>query len=503
MPWASSASGAILALTALAFSTDTAEPQDAKWALILALGALGLVLCRRISLLGILVLAMMAWGCFSLAWSADWRNGIVVMTHAGALLGCSLLAVRAAHVAPSALAAAMIGTCAIWVFGPPWLFGGFGNRNFAAEFVLMAAPFAWLSPLRWWALLAGGWIVVDNHGALKWLAMALGAAGLAVLPAWRRRDLGPALGALGGILAIALLVAWPAKLLTSLKARGELGWNTLAMIADRPFFGWGLGSFNAVYPDYSERHRAVLGDWTVLESAARFAGASHNEFLQLHAELGLVGWALFLGCIAVLGRHAWTKRRDRLDLAAMASLGIGSTLALIAFPFQNAATAAVAGLSVAILARGLTAWMLPKARLVATGLAAGWLLWALPKQVVASVHYGAAVRTGNAHPAFALVADLKAIEAWPYLRGPRHQLALLLSGAIEQPGFQIDPREADRWYRISVSAAGNDPAVLLARLAYLAHAGRMDEPEAHSTFRALVERHSLRPGVKALAEMVR
>lgn len=493
----------ILALTALAFSTDMAEPQDAKWTMILVLGALGLVLARRLNAVGAIALALLAWGAVSLSWSADWRNGIVVMTHAGALLGCSLLAVRAAHVAPSALATAMIGAAVIWVFGPPWLFGGFGNRNFAAEFVLMAAPFAWLSPLRWWALLAGGWVVIDNHGALKWLALALGLGSVVVLPAWRRRDLGPALGAFAGLLGIMLMVAWPDKLLTSLKARGELGWNTLAMIADRPFFGWGLGSFNAVYPDYSERHRAVLGDWTVLESAARFAGASHNEFLQLHAELGLVGWALFLACIVVLARHAWRKKRDRLDLAAGASLGVAALLSLIAFPLQNAATAMVAGLSVTILARGLTAWTLPRARLLATGLAAGWLIWTAPRQVLASVHYGAAVRTGNAHPSFALLADLKAIEAWPYLRGPRHQLELLLSGAVEQPGFQIDPREADRWHRISVSAAGNDPAVLLARLAYLAHAGRMDEPEAHSTFRALIERHSLRPGVKALAEMVR
>lgn len=501
MSWASSASGAILALTVLAFSTDTAEPQEAKWALILALGALGLVLSRRLNVIGFLALIMLGWGAISLSWSVDWRNGIVVMTHACALLGCSLLAVRAAHVAPLALASSMIGACLIWVFGPDWLFGGFGNRNFAAEFVLIAAPFAWFSPLRWWALLAGGWIVLDNHGALKWLALALGLGALVVMPAWRRRDPVPALGAVAGLLAIMLMVAWPEKLLTSLKARGELAWNTMAMIADRPFFGWGLGSFNAVYPDYSERHRAVLGDWTVLESAARFAGASHNEFLQLHAELGLVGWVLFLACIAVLARHAMRKKRDRLDLAAGASLMVTALLSLFSFPLQNAATALVTALSVAILARGLTCWTLPRARLLATGAASLWLLWAMPKQLLASIHYGAAVRTGNAHPSFALIADLKAIEAWPYLRGPRHQLSLLLSGAIEQPGFKIDPREADRWHRISVSAAGNDPAVLLARLAYLAHAGRMDE--GHETFRALVERHSLRPGVKALAEMVR
>ena len=33
----------------LAFSTETAEPQDAKWALILVLGAFGLVVAKRIN----------------------------------------------------------------------------------------------------------------------------------------------------------------------------------------------------------------------------------------------------------------------------------------------------------------------------------------------------------------------------------------------------------------------------------------------------------------------
>lgn len=498
--WVSLASGATLALATLAFSLETAEPQQAKWTAILVCGAMGLLLVRRVSLLGVLILAMMAWGLLSLQWSADWRNGIVVMTHAGALLGCSLLAVRAAHVAPLVLGAGMVFASIVWTLGPDWLFGGFGNRNFAAEFVLLAAPFAWFSPIRWWALASGAILLIDNHGALKWLAATGVVSGLALYPAWKRGDWGPAI--VSGVAATALvLIFLPERVSQSLLARVEIGWNTLAMIADRPLFGWGLGSFNAVYPDYSERHRAVIGDWTVLESPTRFAGASHNEFLQLHAELGLVGWVLFLACIAVLLRYAWSKKRDDLDRASLLSLLICAFLALISFPLQNAATAMATGLSVAILARGQTVWIVPRAGLLATGAVASFLLWTAPQVHWASFYYGVAVRLGNVDPRTALVYDLKAIEAWPYLRGPRHQLELLLSGALEKGGIEIDRSTADRWHRISVSAAGNDPAVLMSRLAYLASVNEFDGQEARQTLVLLAERHSLRPGVKALAHL--
>lgn len=458
-------SGAILALLTLSFSVETAEPQQAKWSLILVIGALGL-LARKANVLAFLAVALIAWGAVTLSWSADWRNGFVIVIHALAILGlCSWGLWRQA---PIALGLACIGVAAIWGFGPEWLFGGFGNRNFAAEFLLMAAPFAFLHPrLRYPALLCVAWVLSNNYGALKWLACGAILTALVMIPAWRRREIAISITGALGCIAIFLTLAWSPRLQTSLLARVELGWNSLAMIADRPFYGWGLGSFNAVYPDYSDRHKAILGDWSILDGPLRYAGAAHNDWLQLHLELGMVGWAMAIAFLALLIRHFYRKPKDRLDWAAGISLMTGGLLALFSFPFQNAATCIVAVVSVCAIARGMETFGLTRWRPFVGPCLTAFVLWTVWPQHLASIHYGVAIRTALDNATYAYLADLKAIEVWPYARGPRHQAEIMMAGAMVRQGATVSPEIAEQMHRISRSAAGNDRGIALAHLAYL------------------------------------
>lgn len=65
--------------------------------------------------------------------------------------------------------------------------------------------------------------------------------------------------------------------------------DTLAMVADQPWFGFGAAAYRWVYPHYRHHLTQYLDP--------QFA---HNEYLQLLAENGVVGAALLLGCLAVL-----------------------------------------------------------------------------------------------------------------------------------------------------------------------------------------------------------
>jgi len=59
--------------------------------------------------------------------------------------------------------------------------------------------------------------------------------------------------------------------------------STLTMIAERPFFGHGLGSFVAEYP------RFRLPEYFLRRSATNITDHAHNELLEIAAEQGLVG----------------------------------------------------------------------------------------------------------------------------------------------------------------------------------------------------------------------
>jgi len=74
--------------------------------------------------------------------------------------------------------------------------------------------------------------------------------------------------------------------------------NSLAMVRDQPIQGVGLGSFEAAYPLY---HNAMVND--IQYTQHLWIGGSHNDPLQMLAELGLIGFTLAALCLVMLSRY--------------------------------------------------------------------------------------------------------------------------------------------------------------------------------------------------------
>jgi O-antigen ligase len=84
----------------------------------------------------------------------------------------------------------------------------------------------------------------------------------------------------------------------------------LAMLADHPLLGVGIGNYVPVYPAY-----AVPGWKDPL-------GHAHNQYLNVAAETGLVGLAAYLIFLAAWAGHAWGAVRSLSGYAQGVALGV-------------------------------------------------------------------------------------------------------------------------------------------------------------------------------------
>ncbi len=71
--------------------------------------------------------------------------------------------------------------------------------------------------------------------------------------------------------------------------------DTLHMFRQRPLLGWGLGTFPVVYPQF----RTFYTNF--------FVNQAHNDYLQLLAETGVLGFATMVWFVIVLYRKALSK----------------------------------------------------------------------------------------------------------------------------------------------------------------------------------------------------
>jgi O-antigen ligase len=120
------------------------------------------------------------------------------------------------------------------------------------------------------------------------------------------------------------------------------------MIFDRPFSGVGAGAWEVDAPLYQAAGSQLETDYY-----------AHNEFLQLLAEYGLVGWAALIGLLSYLARSAWRSWRDRspqgMEEGSLRAVALSSLLALLivscaGFPWRLATTGAMFALCLGILA---------------------------------------------------------------------------------------------------------------------------------------------------------
>ncbi len=270
---------------------------------------------------------------------------------------------------------------------PGWLtdfkgrsFSSFGNPAFLGGYLVLLLPVAiWFlltarSKWRYFAvgltaLLLAGLAASYTRGA--WLGLAAGLPVFFVLYYYSRpekRVLTPTVAMIGGLVLLALL-AFPgnlARLVSIFDLFGEgaqgrfLMWRvTLAMIVDNPFLGIMPGSYLYLYPEYQ----------IPLVSLYRylFTGQAHNDYLQLLAEFGLVGFTLLLlplwGLTRRLGQ-SWRERRPSgMEAALLGGLVALAVHALFNFPLYILPSAVAALLFFCMLHGSLTparrVWSLP------------------------------------------------------------------------------------------------------------------------------------------------
>jgi O-antigen ligase len=92
--------------------------------------------------------------------------------------------------------------------------------------------------------------------------------------------------------------------------------NTLKMVADRPLFGSGLGTFGALYPPMQG------------ETGPVFLEHAHNDYLEFLAELGFGGFALLLGGVLLMLGVSFLVWRTRKQ-PEVAGLALGGLISVI------------------------------------------------------------------------------------------------------------------------------------------------------------------------------
>jgi O-antigen ligase len=148
--------------------------------------------------------------------------------------------------------------------------------------------------------------------------------------------------ALGGAYKIAepsilIRLAKTEEQLATMRAQGTIGsrvalyTDTWHMARDRPWFGWGMGSYPTVFYSYNTQQAGP-------DRLPKFYWDAHSDWLQSLAELGFVGTSL-IGLLGLLPLLSLRRRHLRSPITAYLLGGCGLILlyAWVEFPFGNVA----------------------------------------------------------------------------------------------------------------------------------------------------------------------
>lgn len=386
-------------------------------------------------------LALLGYALVSIAWSHPYLAGVEAVRWAlfSLLLGLGLqtlgrgpLQRLAWAIHWGAVLAALWAALQFW-FDVRWISQGpnpastFVNRNFFAEYLVCTLPYSVLLLARTQAplqrlLLAfstGFNVVALCMAGTRSALLALGLLALLLpwvlwvwrrplgLLAWPRAQRWAVAGVLlGTVLALGQIPTHNAQLLQdhareqrgltplqrslartgslatareyqegSFSVRWRMWQDTTRMVAAHPLAGVGAGAWEVQIPRYQQGDSPLETDFY-----------AHNEFLQLVAEYGLLGWLVGLGLLATLalaGRRTWALRPGAVGTAgdgadpgaggpspglpegALRAVVLASLLALLVvslagFPWRMACTGA-------LFALGLGALGASDARLAAQG----------------------------------------------------------------------------------------------------------------------------------------
>jgi hypothetical protein len=274
----------------------------------------------------------------------------------------------------------------------------------------------------------------------------------------------PFFAAIGGIGVIGVLAYYTGD---NLWFRVAMWADTLVMWADAPFFGHGLGSFNYLYPDYMMASDVGADQFF---NSQMWAVAAHNEYVQILAELGVVGFGLAGAFIWLV--HGYSSKRSGIQTAALVSLVVAGSLAFMEFPLQNAGTGALVAVGFAILTRqsipgrGIS---VPLAVVSLTGVVAAGFM------ALNNWHYERADNLAMVNPQDALVEITHAYNVFPADIRTRMMVFRYLVHLQETVPAAINRDLADGLYEISRSAIPGYPQLLIDRIDYLARVQRCEE----------------------------
>lgn len=174
---------------------------------------------------------------------------------------------------------------------------------------------SWLLATGVWGLVWGALILTFSRSGML---AAVVVHGYWLFKMRRRWLLG--LAALGS----AVIIATPQGRMRVMQSVDPSQWSTgraqlwraaVPHLAERPWFGHGLGSFDAILDP--ETIAALpdpgVGDW-------------HNQYLQIYMESGIVGFAAFIGFLVVTGRALMKGLREAADSDQKDRLGGGLAL---------------------------------------------------------------------------------------------------------------------------------------------------------------------------------
>jgi len=243
-----------------------------------------------------------------------------------------------------------------------WIYGPYVNHNHYAGLMELLAPIPLIISLSQLAhekarisagvaaaIMVGTIFLSGSRGGMLAIFVELGIFATILLRQKRKIRIAIALGAFFVVL-ISLLTWLGGKELTSrvgsisTETRGEISGglrlsidrNALQMFRAKPILGWGLGTFPVVYPQF----RTFYTNF--------FVNEAHNDYAQLLAEMGLLGFGALAWYMIVLYRQIrrrlgkWSTDVDGA-VALACALGVIGILvhSLVDFNLQIPANAAL------------------------------------------------------------------------------------------------------------------------------------------------------------------
>ena len=464
--------GLFVLLLATVFANGLVAGGVPKWLVIYAAAGCAILCGRRLALdrVSLAGLAVIVWAAVSLMWSTDPAAGALQL-HKIAVLGVLFCAARAWGRDWPLPELAVASVVAILALAPMVPTSGFGNENFVTDYLLILAPFLVVFAVvrlrgntnrTHWQKLGRLWGCIPLVAVIAYLFGFNGARAeylvvgvvLAVGLLLIRQRAAALIVALSGL---AFLLLWPQVFGKSLLARLELGNATAAMWWDAPFWGQGLGAFGFEYPRFADAWRWAMPERNSFISSNEFAGAAHNETLQLMAELGLVGLALAGLFLFLCLRHAKPS-------PALWCLGILGVLSLVGFPLQTPATAALGAVALGVACGPIEKPIrLPRLALVPLVACVAGTAYLGSLEWRGHVAYGQAAMVMRADPLSAFRANLRAYEIYPYDWQIRHQLYRTFAILAQRRTVKVGDGTLNRIYTISASAMPFAPYVAIER----------------------------------------